>query len=828
MYYMRVDSLEKIIFQKIKEIDTIEKYEKFLEFYGRGNIYCFSAENTIAIFAQNPDATLVGTYDMWKRYGRYPLKNVGIAVYPYNTSGVFGKFADYLYDVKDTKNTTEREISVWQLSEEQKKEYFQWKQEMFYREEAKGFLEYLKLQFYEDVRNSLEGEHSDLLYGEQKVFQDAAILLCESITKVYMTRCGAVYQMSEEADKYFHALFSDDDIMKSMFLMKCIKVVQEIAHKEIQQVNYYFRKEREIRKNGRESKQAVTNSSRVRGNVENTSEVGVADRKISHGKISGTNSDSVSEPRNGEIFRPESRRGEGILSEDVPENARKREGLEDGNNGKDTKGKSDSTGDPKQDRTGDIIPTNHVLETQTETQLNMFTYMNSVTDNNIATSDVTPDGLGIAQESIINPLPVATAETSKDTGIDFYYSDDWKPNDGSDAERYLQNLEAIRVLKKLEQEERQADYEEQTILSKYVGWGGLSKYFDENTKSVQKQYEELKNLLTEEEYKSAKASVTDSFYTPKEVLDGVYQALDRFGFKGGNVLEPSMGIGNFFSAMPKEMKENSALNGVEIDSISGRIAKFLHPNCNIQISGIENAQLQADYYDVVIGNVPFGDYKVNDRKYNKENFLIHDYFFAKAIEHCAPGGIICFITSKGTLDKKNPAVRKYISERAEFVGAIRLPNTTFRDSANTEATSDLIFLRKKERAFIIPQEFEFVEKNEEGVQINSYYISHPDMMLGHMEVDTKRFGESRAISYLAPDTNQSLSEGIYSAVNKLPSDIYVQITDRKKVEESYTDDVIPADSSVKNYTYAVREGKLYMREDSSLLPQSHLPGKVKA
>lgn len=248
-----------------------------------------------------------------------------------------------------------------------------------------------------------------------------------------------------------------------------------------------------------------------------------------------------------------------------------------------------------------------------------------------------------------------------------------------------------------------------------IGWGGLPEWFDSNKSN----YSTLKNSLTEEEYKAARSTVTDSFYTPRIVMDAIYQALDRFGFKGGNILEPAMGIGNFYSAMPEEMKKNSNLYGVEIDSISGRIAQLLHPNCNIQISGIENASLPQNYFDCVIGNVPFGEYKVNDRKFNKEKFMIHDYFFAKALDLCAPGGVICFVTSKGTLDKKDGSVRRYISERADFLGAIRLPNTTFSESANTEVTSDIIFLKKKAVPTIDQQEFETVEMSQDGIPLNS-------------------------------------------------------------------------------------------------------------
>lgn len=257
--------------------------------------------------------------------------------------------------------------------------------------------------------------------------------------------------------------------------------------------------------------------------------------------------------------------------------------------------------------------------------------------------------------------------------VDFSYGNDWSATVGNSFERGSANIKAINMLKQIEAEGRRATSDEQNILSHYIGWGGLPEWFDSNKSN----YSTLKNSLTEEEYKAARSTVTDSFYTPRIVMDAIYQALDRFGFKGGNILEPAMGIGNFYSAMPEEMKKNSNLYGVEIDSISGRIAQLLHPNCNIQISGIENASLPQNYFDCVIGNVPFGEYKVNDRKFNKEKFMIHDYFFAKALDLCAPGGVICFVTSKGTLDKKDGSVRRYISERADFLGAIRLPNTTF-------------------------------------------------------------------------------------------------------------------------------------------------------
>lgn len=408
---------------------------------------------------------------------------------------------------------------------------------------------------------------------------------------------------------------------------------------------------------------------------------------------------------------------------------------------------------------------------------------------------------------------------------EFAYGDKWTPTVGNSNVRGMANIEAVQVLKKIEEEQRAATPEEQIVLSHYVGWGGLPEWFD---KSKQSNYDTLRNLLSDSEYKAALSTVTDAFYTPKCVIDAIYKALDRFGFNGGNILEPAMGIGNFYSAIPAELRSASKLYGVEIDSISGRIAKLLHPNCNIQISGIENAQLTSGFYDCIIGNVPFGDYKVNDKKFNKENFLIHDYFFAKALDLCAPGGIICLITSKGTLDKKNGSVRKYISEKADFLGAIRLPNTTFSDSANTQATSDIIFLQKKVNPTIEQQEFETVELNNDNIPLNSYFVSNPEMMLGQMKADTKRYGADRLVTYLAPNADSDLETDLNRAVERLPQNIYKEPVEKNMVEEVVEEQhVIAADPTIKNFTYAVIDGSLYMRENSDMVLQENMSQKQK-
>lgn len=408
--------------------------------------------------------------------------------------------------------------------------------------------------------------------------------------------------------------------------------------------------------------------------------------------------------------------------------------------------------------------------------------------------------------------------------VSYHYPQDWVANEGNIRSRFEKNIEAIKLLKAVESGVLELSASVQEKLSKYVGWGGLSMFFDENRNDLSNERDVLKDLLSEDEYKSARTTCTDAFYTPRVVISAIYQALKRFGFKGGNVLEPALGIGNFYNAMDVRLEENCDLYGVELDSISGRIAKLLHPNADIQICGIENANLSSNFFDVVIGNVPFGEYKVFDKEFKKEDFLIHDYFFAKALDLCAPGGVVAFVTSKGTMDKKNSSVRRYISERADFIGAIRLPNDTFSDSANTDVTSDIIFLQKKMENSIVQQEFESVEYDENGVVLNSYYISHPDMMLGHMETDTKRFGPDRVITYLAPNPGDDLSECLSDAVNKLPENIFVRstIVDRAMKKDTNEGnfaalDTIPADSGIKNYTYVVRNGSVYMCENGMLV-----------
>ena len=391
----------------------------------------------------------------------------------------------------------------------------------------------------------------------------------------------------------------------------------------------------------------------------------------------------------------------------------------------------------------------------------------------------------------------------------------WEMEKGGAKTRYQWNMDAIRTLKQIESENRLATPEEQKVLSKFVGWGGLSQAFDEENAGWNKQYAELKELLSDEEYSAARATVNNAFYTSPEIAMCINSALVQFGFRGGNVLEPSMGIGNFFGSMPAPM-QRSKLYGVELDSISGRIAKQLYQNANISITGFENTTYPDNFFDVVVGNVPFGDYKVFDPKYNKYNFRIHDYFLAKALDQVRPGGMVAVITTKGTLDKANPTIRKYMAERAELVGAIRLPNTAFKDNAGTEVTADILFLQKRERKIDIEPDWVHLGVTENGIAVNSYFAEHPEMMLGSMEYDTRIYGQdSRYTVCVNDDENFNM----YEALNKAIGNIKAQMTDFERVadEAEQTEEVIPADPDVRNYTYTFFEGKLYYRENSEMV-----------
>ena len=382
--------------------------------------------------------------------------------------------------------------------------------------------------------------------------------------------------------------------------------------------------------------------------------------------------------------------------------------------------------------------------------------------------------------------------------------------EGSPREKFNNNVEAIRVLKKCEEENRFATPQEQEILSKYVGWGGLPQAFDEKDSSWSNEYSILKNLLDEKEYSQARESTLTAFYTPPVVIRSMYKALENMGLKTGNILEPSCGVGNFIGMLPDSL-ENCKLYGVELDSISGRIARQLYQKSTVAVQGYEDTNLPNSFFDVAVGNVPFGDFKVLDKKYDKHKFLIHDYFFAKTLDKVRPGGVIAFITSKGTLDKENPSVRKYIAQRADLLGAIRLPNNTFKANAGTEVTSDIIFLQKRDSITDIEPDWVYLGENDDGIKMNQYFIDNPEMILGNMEMISTRFGyDSACIS-----DGEKLEDKLERAI----SNMHAEVKEYELDDIGEEDNSIEADLTVRNFSYTLIDDKIYFRENSRMYPQ---------
>ena len=397
-------------------------------------------------------------------------------------------------------------------------------------------------------------------------------------------------------------------------------------------------------------------------------------------------------------------------------------------------------------------------------------------------------------------------EVPRDQRHDFHITDDALGH-GTPSEKYAANAAAIRTLKQIEAEERLATPEEQEILSRYVGWGGLADCFEETSP----HYGELKSLLDSEEYAAARASTLTAFYTPPVVIRGIYKALSQMGFTQGNILEPSCGTGNFLGLLPADMAGSKAY-GVELDSISGRIAGQLYQNASISVNGFETVQMPDSFFDVVVGNVPFGDFKVLDRRYDKHHWLIHDYFFGKTLDKVRPGGIVAFITSKGTLDKENSAVRRYLAQRADLIGAIRLPDNTFKRNAGTEVTSDVIFLQKRDHITDLEPDWVHLDTDENGIRMNRYFVQHPEMILGDMVMESTRFGPDSACK---AREGEDLSEQLANAVQFLQAEIKPYELEELDEEE---DKSIPADPNVKNFSYTIADGQVYYRENSLMHP----------
>ena len=446
-----------------------------------------------------------------------------------------------------------------------------------------------------------------------------------------------------------------------------------------------------------------------------------------------------------------------------------------------------------------------------------------ISKNTELVDDISPleESVPVSESDILQETESQSPiQNQSDISAENYVISDMELGVGTAKEKFQRNVEAIRTLETIESEKRPATNEEQEVLSKYVGWGGLADAFDETKSAWAKEYAELKTLLSEEEYISARESTLNAHYTSPVIIQEIYRTLQRMGFTKGNLLEPSMGIGNFFGMLPETMRE-SHLYGVELDSLTGRIARLLYPEANITVDGYEKTTFPNDFFDAAVGNVPFGQYKVADKKYDKFNFLIHDYFFGKTLDQVRPGGVIAFVTSKGTMDKENPKVRKYIAQRAELLGAVRLPNTAFKANAGTEVTSDILFLQKRDRIVDIEPDWVHLSQDENGISMNSYFVEHPEMVVGSMEMVSGPYGME---STCVPDDSLPFEEQLQKSLSFIEGS-YEEI-ELEELNEELISEVIPAVPEVKNFSYALIDDRLYYRENSLMRPVEASEGMI--
>lgn len=457
-----------------------------------------------------------------------------------------------------------------------------------------------------------------------------------------------------------------------------------------------------------------------------------------------------------------------------------------------------------------VLKNGQMLENPKEQEIEQFSFF-SAKNHYVSMDEINPSKHRDA-ENDNSPKP----ENKESTALksDYTINESNYGDFGGDKTRCQNNIAAIRLLKQVESEKRSATPEEQQILAKYIGWGGLANAFDSSKNDWSNEYAELKRLLTPEEYASARASTLNAHFTSYTVINSIYSALENMGFKGGKILEPALGTGNFFGSMPEEMRNNSKLSGVELDSITGRIAKLLYPSANIQIKGYENTTFENNSFDIAVSNVPFGSYKVNDKDYNNQNMYIHDYFFAKTLDKVRPGGIVAFVTSKGTLDKESPEVRKYLAERAELLGAIRLPNTAFKQNAGTEVTSDIIFLQKRENPVSVEQntpEWVFKDILENGIAVNKYFADHPEMILGEMVEGNKLYGNQANATMCVPIEGADLKEQLAVAIQNIKGE-YNEAVKLSERENASHLDTVPCPPDAPKYGYVISDDTLYYHE----------------
>ena len=770
------------------------RWKKFLDF--SSGFYKYTFMENLLMFAQKPNVTMCATLEQWNSVGRWVNRGAKALKIINNQDDEI--YLKYVFDVKDTHGDAKVLFRKWESNEDQVvhilKNYFKY-------EECNSLNDIIMRYVYEnfDTNKIVKGLSDDELDVLNSDFLENII---KYTTYSVAKRCNV--KVDEEE------IFENFSKIENPLQLQLIGTIQSsftndvlrIVEYKIRQNNMEVRKNGEIRKiwnenqkeYGRELSVQVsaisdgrndngkTTSEGTRNNQEET-----LNRERIETKISETTDKRVSS--NSEIQSNDRRNDQRIIA--------------GGDRGKDLEVVEENT-------TSFILPDN--------TQLDLFNNNFTIQENKQLENIENNEEKFVAKDDVI-------VESIESQRINYHIPNDFKKHQNLKI-KYQENVDAIKLLQKIEQENRLATKDEQEILAKYNGWGGLAKVFDINSQEWQEQYKEVKELLTPEEYEKAKASVVNAFYTDKTIIDNIYLGLCRLGFKKGNILEPSAGIGNFLGRIPQNL-EDSRFTAIELDSISGRILKQLYQKEQVYIQGYEKTELQDNFYDVAISNVPFGNYGVSDRRYNRENFKIHDYFFAKSLDKVKNGGIIAFVTSKGTLDKITPNVREYIAKRAKLLGAIRLPTNAFRVVANTDVTTDIIFLQKSDKELENRPSWVDVAKIFDDVYINTYFRSHPEMVMGEFVETTNQFGKDVDVKL---DAGANLDEMLTEAINKLPLNIYKNI----EKEENNISEYVIAPNDTKPNSYVVMNNNLYYRELSTMrlvnkksLTQERIRGMIK-
>lgn len=782
-----------------------EQWTAFLTTVAR--LYKYPYYDQLLIHAQRPQATACAEYDFWRnRMNRY-VKRGSHGIGLIDVSGMKPRL-HYVFDVADTgERADSRPVQLWKMEEEHRKpieaalEYrFGTDAELGLAQQISMITDRLALDYWSNCGKQVLDIIADSYlegYDERKIENEFRMTASFSASYALYSRC--MDHPDDYIDKEdFREIFDFNTAGTVNALGTAVSEISAEVFREIEiAVRNYEKSRQEERSSRHDERTDIHETGRV---LSSESDIG-RDGRAASGQIrddaqeisAGEQADSLQRPDpEREVVRPSA----GDRRDSKPENGADDErtvGEESGSRQEDASDGMGAAYERPESAGGGSDPK------RAYQQLSLDLTPSRETENiTVRTEEAASE----------EPAAFSVGEVQSAEPENFHITDEHLGEGGAKT-KYRRNVEAIRTLQQIEASGRYATPEEQEILSRYVGWGGLADAFDSRKDNWASEYQELRGLLSEEEYASARASTLNAHYTSPAVIGAIYEAVERMGFNHGNILEPSMGIGNFFGMLPESMRE-SRLYGVELDPITGRIAKQLYPLADITVAGFETTDRRA-FFDLAVGNVPFGNYKVRDKGYDRLNFSIHNYFFAKTLDQVRPGGIIAFVTSRYTMDAKDPSARKYLAQRAELLGAIRLPNNAFRANAGTDVVSDILFLQKRDHPVDIEPDWVHLDMTPEGFPINSYFTEHPEMILGELTSESTQYGKEECT--VVPIPGRELSEQLREAVGRLHGR-YLESELANSEADEILQDVIPADPDVKNYSYTVLDGEVYYRENS--------------